>query len=248
SAPRLLAVVIFFTAAIAMGRGVLGFETVPPEGTATISAPLLSNATSVGVPGVDATPADDGASGGVVATSPTPLPIGIVSGHWGSDSGAVCDGDLYEVDVNLRIAELVVGQLQDLGYTVDLLEEFDERLTGYRALALVSIHADSCLYPEATGFKVAHVVDSAVPELEDLLVDCLTDRYGARTGLAFHEGSITPDMLYYHNFYEIDPETPGAIIEVGFMLADRDILLTQPELVAQGIVDGIECFLEQTGH
>jgi len=175
---------------------------------------------------------------------PAPLPIGIVAGHWGNDSGAVCDGWLQEVDINLAVAQRVVNTLSALGYETDLLEEFDPRLDGYRARLLVSIHSDACLYPEASGFKVARVADSAVPELEDRLVACLVDRYQARTGLAFHEGSITADMTHYHTFYEIDPATPGAIIEIGFMLADRDLLLRHQDLVAQGIIEGILCFLQ----
>jgi len=50
-------------------------------------------------------------------------------------------------------------------------------------------------------------------------------------------------MTQYHAFYEINPDTPAAIIETGFMLDDRDLLVGQPELVAQGIVDGLVCFL-----
>jgi N-acetylmuramoyl-L-alanine amidase len=169
--------------------------------------------------------------------------VGIVAGHWGNDTGAICEGWLREVDVNLAVAQRVVAALEAAGYPTDLLEEFDPRLEGYRARALVSIHADACLYPEASGFKVARVEESAIPHVEDRLVACLVSRYGARTGLSFHEGSITPDMTQYHTFYEIDPSTPGAIIEIGFLLADRDILLHRQELVAQGIVEGILCFL-----
>lgn len=178
--------------------------------------------------------------------TPGPLPIGIVAGHWGdnNDPGAVCDGWLREVDVNLAVAQRVVEALRRKGYPVDLLKEFDPRLEGYRARALVSIHADACLYPEATGFKVARVEESAIPHVEDYLVACLVRRYGARTGLPFHEGSVTPDMTQYHTFYEIDPNTPGAIIEIGFLLADRELLLHRQDLVAQGIVEGILCFLE----
>jgi len=148
------------------------------------------------------------------------------------------------VDVNLAVAKRVVEALRKKGYPVDLLQEFDPRLEGYRARALVSIHADACLYPEATGFKVARVAESAIPHLEDYLVACLVSRYQARTGLPFHKGSVTPDMTQYHTFYEIDPGTPGAIIEIGFLLADRDLLLNRQDLVAQGIVEGIVCFLE----
>lgn len=174
---------------------------------------------------------------------PEVLPVGIVAGHWGNDTGAICDGWLREVDVNLAVARRVVSDLKAAGYPTDLLEEFDPRLDGYRARALVSIHADACLYPEASGFKVARVEESVIPSVEDRLVSCLISRYGARTGLPFHEGSVTPDMTQYHTFYEIAPTTPGAIIEIGFLLADRDLLLHRQDIVAQGIVEGIRCFL-----
>jgi N-acetylmuramoyl-L-alanine amidase len=156
---------------------------------------------------------------------------------------------LTEVEVNFDVAERVVGLLRAQGYRVDLLEEYDSRLGGYLADALVSIHADSCLRlsdatPPPTGFKVASVVDSVVPDEESRLVRCLTEKYGERTGLVFHANSITGHMTQYHTFYEIDPHTPGAIIETGFMWLDRDLLTQSPDLVAQGIADGIVCFIE----
>jgi N-acetylmuramoyl-L-alanine amidase len=155
---------------------------------------------------------------------------------------------LTELEINLDVAQRVVSALNEAGYRADLLQEWDDRLLGYRADVLLSIHADACLYPEASGFKVARVADSHVPEIEDRLVACLVDEYSARTGLAFHQGSITADMAQYHTFYEIDPRTPGAIIEVGFMLADRWLLTSRADLVAQGIIDGIFCFLEGEGR
>lgn len=197
--------------------------------------------------------------------SPTFIPepqiprIGIVAGHWwlgedgqqSLDVGAVCDEgtsyQLTELEINLEVAQRVVFELRQDGYQVDLLQEWDERLTGYQADVLVSIHADACLYPELSGFKVARVADSHVPEIEDRLVACLVKHYSARTELTFHQDSITHDMTQYHTFYEIDPNTPGAIIEVGFMLADRPLLTQRPDLVAQGIIDGVLCFLRGEG-
>lgn len=193
-------------------------------------------------------PSDPEASEGL--TQPLAVPrVGIVAGHWGHDDGASCSDGLTEVDVNLDIAELVVQSLRGLGYRVDLLKEYDDRLAGYRADALVSIHADSCQrFPDATppptGFKVASVVDSVVPEEEQRLVECLTDAYAERTGLPFHENSITGHMTGYHTFYAIDGRTPGAIIETGFLWLDRDLLTQHPDVVAQGVVDGILCFVE----
>lgn len=177
--------------------------------------------------------------------TPTPLRIGIVSGHRGSDCGAVCADGLTEAEVNFDIASRVASALRARGYEVDVLDEFDPRLTNYRALLLLSIHADSCEYinDEATGFKVARVLDSHVPEAEDRLVACLIEHYAARTGLRLHANSITPDMTSYHGFFEIAPDTPAAIIETGFLYLDRPFLTQRPDLAAQGIVEGIICFL-----
>ncbi|MBN1314658.1 MAG: N-acetylmuramoyl-L-alanine amidase [Anaerolineales bacterium] len=169
--------------------------------------------------------------------------VGIVAGHTGFDSGAVCPDGLTEQSINSTVSDLVVDMLKARGIPTDLMEEFDPALDGYVAAALVSIHADSCIYPEATGFKVASLEGSANIENE-ILVDCLILEYGEKTGLPYHANSITYDMTQYHAFTDIDSETPGAIIEIGFMLADRPLLTGQPELVAQGIVNGIECFLE----
>jgi N-acetylmuramoyl-L-alanine amidase len=182
--------------------------------------------------------------------TPSPVPqgkhVGIVAGHYGpqNDPGAVCPDGLREVDINLAVAERVVMRMRGLGYEVDLLEEFDNRLGGYRADVMLSIHADSCELPEPSGFKVARVSFSAIPEIEDRLVECLYEHYGFVTDLPRHDYSITPDMDGYHNFLKIDPQTPGAIIEMGFMAADRHILVRRPDLLAEGIVRGLLCFLE----
>ncbi len=168
--------------------------------------------------------------------------VGIVSGHRGHDSGAVCDDGLTEAALNFMHAVRVAEVLRAEGYIVDVLDEFDPRLRGYRARALISIHADSCAYINelATGFKVARALNSRAPETEDRLVACLTARYKARTGLRFHANTVTRDMTQYHAFGEIAPE---AIIETGFMHLDRPLLERRPEVVAQGITEGLLCFL-----
>ena len=180
------------------------------------------------------------------------LRVGIVSGHAGihpdtgiPDPGAVCADGLTEAEVNLAVAELVVTGLQAAGLETDLLLEFDERLAGYEAVALISIHADSCMYigPEASGFKVATVSDTAVPDRAQRLETCLINRYEQATDLAFHPGSITRDMSEYHTFNEIDSHTPAAIIEIGFLYMDRLFLLENPHLVASGIINGVLCYI-----
>ena len=158
--------------------------------------------------------------------TPRPQPrIGVVSGHWGNDSGAVCSDNLTEADVNLGIASKVKEILAIQGYVVDILKEFDPKLQGYQALALISIHADSCDYINdlATGFKVAAAQANPHPDRTTRLVACLTDRYQRDTGLQIHD-SITPDMSSYHAFDEISVDTTAAIIEVGFLNLDRQLL------------------------
>jgi N-acetylmuramoyl-L-alanine amidase len=178
--------------------------------------------------------------------------VGIVAGHSGPnpdtglvDPGAICEDGLTELEVNAKIADLVVRGLEAAGFDVDLLEEFDPRLVGYRADALVSIHADACYYinDEATGYKVSKSAVSDVPQSAQRLVDCIINRYARSTQLKFHPGSITLDMTEYHTFYEIHSDTPAAIIETGFLYLDRDFLTQHPEEAARGIVDGILCYI-----
>ncbi len=168
------------------------------------------------------------------------LHVGVISGHRGYDTGTVCPDGLTEVSVNQGIADLVVQGLKQRGAQVDLLDEYDGRLPGYAADALVSIHADSC-ESDFSGYKVASLEGGSAASAQ--LADCLWARYGAATGLPRHPDTITDNMLLYHAFKQVAPSTPAAIIETGFLKADRTLLTGRRELAADGIVGGIECFL-----
>ena len=180
----------------------------------------------------------------ITPTTRTRPLIGIVAGHSGNDSGTVCSDGLTERSVNETVAAYVQQSLVEKGYDVDILQEFDDRLTGYRASTLISIHADSCDYINdlATGYKVSAPLSNPHPDQAARLTACLRNRYGQDTGLTLHN-SVTTDMTSYHAFSEINADTPAAIIEVGFLNLDRALLTQQPELVAKGISDGILCFL-----
>lgn len=179
--------------------------------------------------------------------------IGIVSGHWSKDPayydpGAVCPealGNIKEVDINHAIATRVQQILVQEGYPVDLLEEFDDNLLSYRALALISIHSDSCEYvnDEAKGFKVAAPLANPNPKNSEILVACIENRYADITNMPLHPGSVTIDMTQYHAFSEIDPDTPAAIIEVGFLNGDNERLRQDQDTLARGVANGIMCFL-----
>ncbi|MEA3336207.1 MAG: N-acetylmuramoyl-L-alanine amidase [Chloroflexota bacterium] len=167
--------------------------------------------------------------------------IGIIVGHMDYDSGALCPDGLTEAETVNEIAGQVEKRLTQVGAQVDILAEYDDALNGYTADALVSIHADSCL--DRSGFKVARSETSLSPDVEDRLVSCLIDEYQQATELAFDPHTITEDMTGYHAFNRVDDETPAAIIEVGFLGGDRQLLTEQPEIPAQGIANGIICFL-----
>jgi N-acetylmuramoyl-L-alanine amidase len=195
-----------------------------------------------------------------LGTQATPLPpyptptartmphIGLVAGHSGNDPGAVCSevlGGIREVDINLDVANRVRNNLLAEGLEVDLLSEFDPLLNGYQALALISIHSDSCDYinDQATGYKVAAAMSTTYPETAVRLTNCLSERYKQTTGMKFHAGSVTNDMTQYHAFDEISPNTPAAIIEIGFMNLDYEMLTQHPDEIARGITDGILCYV-----
>jgi len=173
--------------------------------------------------------------------------IGVVSGHRGpeNDPGAVCPDGLTEAEINLNVAQRVVRNLQARGYTVDLLDEFDPRLSEYEAELLISIHANTCQdYGEVVSGYLISTADSRVNSGNDqLLVECVAAHYQQVSQLNRRFG-FTRDMTDYHIFREISPMTPAAIIELGFMFNDRELLTSNPDMLARGITDGVLCFLE----
>lgn len=204
---------------------------------------------------------------GMAAPRPTPVQtpqwlrrIGIISGHHGRgqnldyDPGAVCYDEykrvvLTEESINHAVATRVVNNLEALNFTVDMLDEFDPRLVDYRADALVSIHANSCIdYGElVTGYIVSK--SDARPDTGNdvFLRECIALNYAANIPLerSYNE---TEDMINNHAWRKIHPLTPGVILEMGFMLADKEILTTQHDLLAHAITMGILCYIENTGY
>ncbi len=189
----------------------------------------------------------------VTTAQPTLLPtpnylkkIGVVSGHRGpqNDPGAVCPDGLTEASINFEVATRVVRSLRAQGYSVDLLDEFDERLNNYQAAALVSIHANTCrdFGERVSGFLVAKAAVRPQGGVDDLLAECIALKYSNIIGLE-RRFNLTVDMTDYHTFREIHPLTPAAIIELGFMKDDREILVNRQDDMAQAITEGVLCFL-----
>lgn len=183
---------------------------------------------------------------------PLPVPVisdqvAIISGHSGYDSGAICTDDagntlLTEAEVNADVANRAANLLRSHGVIVTILEEYDPRINNLEADALLSLHADSCI--TASGYKAAYYLYSTIPEEDSRLVDCIDSNYPKVTGLTKHADTITHNMTEYHAFRKVAPTTPAAILELGFLGGDQELLTLEADVAARGVADSIRCFLE----
>lgn len=171
------------------------------------------------------------------------ITIVLMAGHWQNDSGAVCPDGLQEVEITTDITQRTADLLRRQGFQVHMVHRNTPELDGLTAHAFLAIHADSCI--DLTGFKIARMTGLADPGPADRLVETLTQAYAEATGLPFHANTITEDMRQYHALRRISADTPGAIIEVGFMGGDRHLLTEEPERVAKGIANGLTAFVRQ---
>ncbi len=175
--------------------------------------------------------------------------IALISGHAGNDSGAICtdaEGNttLTEAEVNADIANRAADLLRREEKDVLILEEYDPRLVNLQVDALLSIHADSCI--QASGYKAAYYAYSAIPDIEVQLLNCIDTQYPAITGLTQHANTVTHDMTEYHAFRKVAPSTPAAILELGFLGGDQELLVNQSDRAARGVVESILCFLNSS--
>lgn len=191
----------------------------------------------------------------------TPPHVGIQAGHartydapdelavLRNSIGAFQD-DWGESIVNLDVARRVVALLQRDGLVVDLLPTTIP--SHYRADVFVALHADAAQDKGLTGFKVTRSDWSTSTLADDRLVAYLVAEYAARTGLPEHRYSISDNMMQYYVFnyrkfeHSLDPSTPAAIIEMGFLTnsGDRRLLREQPDTVAAAVASGVTRFLE----
>jgi N-acetylmuramoyl-L-alanine amidase len=185
-----------------------------------------------------------------------PVRIALQVGHWRTDeaprelSGLRRNGTswngLAEWEVNLEIARHTGAMLEELGYLVDILPAVVP--PDYRAHLFLAIHADASNDHGATGYRVAAPSRDATGRASGF-VDLLNRTYGQATGIK-RLPTVTRRMRNYYAFnfrrYEhaLHPMTIAAIIETGFLTnaGDREIIVSQPERVARGIVDAITAF------
>jgi N-acetylmuramoyl-L-alanine amidase len=189
---------------------------------------------------------------------PGPKRVGLQAGHWLNEqappelgrlqAGAV-GGGKQEWEVNLDIAQRTAALLEASGVQADVLPATVP--PQYHANVFVALHADGDPAGQARGFKVARPGFSSLPDMDDRLVTAINDTYGAQTELPRDDEHISLRMRYYYAFnsrrycHAVAPGVPQAIIEMGYLTSasDRQLLIGDPERLAQGLADSISAFL-----
>lgn len=187
-----------------------------------------------------------------------PVRIGLQVGHWkaagapdelrGIRDNGTRWGDLAEWEANLEVAREAAAQLEELGYTVDLLPAVVP--PSYRAHLFISIHSDGSSDPRASGYRVAEPRRDPTGRASGF-ADLLRESYGKETGLA-RLPTVTHRMQNYYTFnfrrYEhaLHPMTIGVIIETGYLTSARDrrVIVDDPGRAARGIVEAVKAFRE----
>jgi N-acetylmuramoyl-L-alanine amidase len=183
--------------------------------------------------------------------------VGLQAGHWLTEQAppelsrlqqGSSGGGKQEWEVNLDIALRTRHMLESAGVAVDVLPATIP--PSYRAHAFVAIHADGGA-GGLHGFKIARPAFSSIPDVDDQLLDDLNRAYAIATGLPRDDEHISRRMLYYYAFnsrrycHSVAPGVPQAIVETGFLTSviDRQLLLGNPNVIAEGLADGILDFL-----
>jgi N-acetylmuramoyl-L-alanine amidase len=183
--------------------------------------------------------------------------VAIQAGHWKANelpealahlrgSTGASGGGRTEAQVTLDIAQRVARLLRGQGLTVEVLPATVP--TGFQADLFLSLHADGNSSSQARGYKVSTRWRSEVAALDALLVQSLEESYGSLVRMPLDGNNITRAMRGYYAYstyrgeeYRLGGTTPAAILEMGFMTnaADRAIMFNNPDLVASGIVAGV---------
>ncbi|HAF62658.1 MAG TPA: hypothetical protein DCK95_10085 [Anaerolineaceae bacterium] len=172
--------------------------------------------------------------------------IGILVGHWKIDSGAVCENGIVEADVNEAIANQVSSKMNALGYPVKLLSQNDLDLINYRGPVLIALFSGSCEeQPEnKSGFTIGTTLSTSDLNTSNALAVCMGEIYQSSTKLDFTYQIISLDHPAYPLFDMVNPQTPMIYLEMGSLLYDQAVLIDNSEKVANGIVNGILCYLD----
>lgn len=183
-----------------------------------------------------------------------PARVGLQVGHWKNEelpeelskligNTGSSGGGKSEWEVNMAIAEKTADILKSQGITVDILPATVP--VQYWADVFVSIHADGSLDRSVSGYKVAGPWRDWSRN-SGRLVASIGEAYDQATQLT-KDPNISRNMRGYYAFsfwrYEhaVHPMTTSAILETGFLTnaSDRKIIVSKPEISAQGLAEGI---------
>ena len=175
--------------------------------------------------------------------------VGIQAGHWryeeadyplNTEPGTSAQG-ITERETNLNIALVLARRLSVRGVAVDLLPAAIP--AGYRADAVVAIHADAGP-SDVRGFFAERPRRSPVAVQEAALAEGLIQSMIWWTGIPYVPRS-TADSRNYYGFRAVDPQTPIVLVETGCLTnaADRAIIAGNPGLVADALVGPIAAFV-----
>ena len=188
-------------------------------------------------------PAKVGLQAGHLKNSELPDELNRLRANTGSSGGGKS-----EWEVNLAIAQDTKEILEEKGINVDILPATIPK--GYWADVFVAIHADGSTDTSKSGFKAASPRRDFSGKTSKLL-EFVEEEYGLATNLE-KDPNVTRNMRGYYAFawwryeHSVHPMTASIILETGFLTnpADRKIIVSRPEISAQGIASGIIRFLE----
>ena len=188
-----------------------------------------------------------------------PPKVGLQAGHWKNSeltdeierlrgNTGSSGGGKSEWEVNLAIAEVTKELLNTRGINVDILPATPP--VDYWADVFVAIHADGSTDLSKSGFKAATPRRDLSGKASSLL-EFIEQNYVEATKLK-KDPNVTRNMRGYYAFawwryqHSVHPMTPSVILETGFLTnaSDRRIIVSRPELSAQGIASGIINYLE----
>lgn len=191
-----------------------------------------------------------------------PAKVALQVGHWRNsefpeelaklrNNGGASGGGKMEWEVNLEVAETTKRELEKVGVDVEILPATVP--ARYWADVFVAIHADGSESAGTRGFKFAGPWRDLTGNSKRL-VKILEANYQEATGMPIDE-NVTRNMRGYYAFawwrYEhaVHPMTTAVIAETGFLTSpvDRKIIVEQPEVVAQGLAEGIVEYLSEQG-
>ena len=161
-------------------------------------------------------------------------------------------GDVYEVDINLAVAQMLHDMLEVEGISAEVLPATVQ--PNYKADIFLSIHADSSPEPERRGYKSAHFRTPRNSN-EPSLKGHIDKAYFYFTGLPDDDENVSGSMLEYYAFnrskyrHAVSSKTPSLIVELGYISNPDDLrMISDPVYPAYALKMGIIDYLKEQGR